>query len=108
VSRGYSGGGPIGRSPWRPNPHSSHPADRGPPLEDLDTLIGRAELDTTMEWERDHGELPWAWPTPPIWSPDLDPAVREAMSWPQRWFAEHLFELPPLGRVPNQWLVLFG
>jgi hypothetical protein len=30
------------------------------------------------------------------------------MSWPHRWFAEHLFELPPLGQVPDRWLVLFG
>lgn len=97
----------------RPNPSRRwrNPADQGPPLEDIGKLIRRAEAAAALEWQVDHGELPWSWPpnTTILWSPQLspDPTV-EAMGWPARWFADHLFELPPLGAVPWQWRMLFS
>ena len=98
-------------APLNPARGRKHPADQGPPLEDLDKVIRRAEAAADLEWRVDHGELPWDWPISSlVWLPldgQPDP-IAEAMLWPRRWFTDHLFELPPLGVVPAQWLVLFG
>lgn len=83
----------------------SHPADDGPPLEDLDRLIARAEFLAEWQWRDDHGDLPWDTGRYIGWGAG-DPAVRELLSWPRRWFTDHLFELPPLGQVPQRWLDL--
>jgi hypothetical protein len=103
VRRGYgSGSRPLGHPPrW-------HPAEAGPPLEPIEKLIGRAELDAELEWRRDHGDDSlWDWPLPPPgW--EVDDATRTAIFWPNRWFRDRLFELPPLGVVPPQWLMLFS
>jgi hypothetical protein len=104
----------IGRAPALPRrPRQStrppsrgwrNPADQGPLLEDIDRVIGRAQLAATLEWQVDHGDLPWQWPISSLFEPD--DRLREVMGWPQRWFRDHLFELPPLGEVPAPWLWL--
>jgi len=109
---GYSSGTGRLTQPPRPNPSRGwrNPADQGPPLEDIDRVIARAELAADLEWRVDHGDLPWEWPVG-LFPPDpreLDDRLRDVMLWPRRWFAEHLFELPPLGMVPPQWLALLA
>jgi hypothetical protein len=45
--------------PRRP---STNPADEGPPLEDLEVLVARAERHAEREWIAEHGALPEALP----------------------------------------------
>jgi hypothetical protein len=114
---GYASGGqlaallqPPTRGWFAPPPGDPHPADQGPPLEDIDRLIDRAELAATLEWEADHGGPAWpSWPHSSLFLPrldDHDQALHEIIVWPHRWFAEHLFELPPLGETPPAWRML--
>jgi hypothetical protein len=86
------------RISWR----RPHPADQGPPLEDIEQLIFRAELAAESEWITLHGELPWD-----TGLMIFGPRDHQAVWWPRRYFqGERLFQLPPLGEVPELWLRL--
>ncbi len=81
--------------------------DLGPALEPIERLVARAERAAELVWADEHGGLPgWMQPLPP--DELTSPATRDELWWPRRWFAAHLFELPPLGEVPARWLTLLG
>jgi len=58
-------------------PRRPHPADQGPPLEDLDLLVRRAEERAEREWIDEHGALPGQ--PPPATRPRPSPAM--LVSW---------------------------
>jgi hypothetical protein len=91
---------------YRLPPYRPHPCEQLPPMAPLEELRQRAHWRAEAEWREERGSLPWELPLQWLDYP-ADRRVYEELRWPDRWFREHLFELPPLGQVPQRWLDYF-